>query len=82
MLVEHGARHLGGVHAAYNLPTEEYVDLVAHLITRDSHDGWQNTLAPVSATDHVHMSNIRSKPAAAARPSDPALASFADWAAR
>ena len=81
MLVEHGARHLGGVHACYNLPTEEYVDLVAHIITRDSPDGWQNTLAPVSASDHVYMSNVRSKPAN--KPSsDPALAAFSDWAAR
>lgn len=58
------------------------MDLVAHIMTRDASDGWQNTLAPVSATDHVHMSNIRSKPAAAARPTDPALAAFSDWAAR
>jgi hypothetical protein len=58
------------------------VDLVAHLLTRDAEDGWQNTLAPVSASDHVRMSNVRSKPASPARPSDPALAAFSDWAAR
>jgi len=82
LLVEHGARHLGGPHAAYDLPEEEYVDLVAHLMTRDAPDGWQNTLAPVSASDHVYMTNVRSKPAAPARPTDPALAAFSDWAAR
>ena len=58
------------------------MDLVAHIITRDSPDGWQNTLAPVSASDHVYMSNVRAKPASPARPSDPALAAFSDWAAR
>jgi hypothetical protein len=57
------------------------VDLVAHLLTRDADDGWKNTLAPVSAADHVRMTNARSKPAN--KPSsDPALASFADWAGR
>lgn len=82
MLTEHGARHLGGPHAAYDLPTEEYVDLIAHLLTRDAPDGWQNTLAPVSAPDHVYMSNVRSAPAPALPPRDPALAAFHDWAAR
>ena len=57
------------------------MDLVAHLLTRDADDGWKNTLAPVSAADHVRMHNVRSKPAN--KPSsDPALSSFADWAGR
>jgi len=57
------------------------VDLVAHLITRDSEDGWRNTLAPVSAGDHVRMTNVQRAPVT--KPSsDPALSAFADWAAR
>jgi hypothetical protein len=81
LLVEHGARHLGGVHAAYDLPEDEYVDLVAHLLTRNAEDGWRNTLAPSSPVDAVNMHNERHKPAS--KPTtDPALAAFADWASR
>lgn len=58
------------------------MDLVAHLLTRDAPDGWQNTLAPVSASDHVYMTNVRSKPAPVKAPSDPALAAFSDWASK
>lgn len=58
------------------------MDLIAHILTRDAEDGWKNTLAPVSASDHVRMANVRSKPTSSARPSDPALAGFSDWAAR
>ena len=57
------------------------MDLVAHLITRDSEDGWRNTLAPVSAGDHVRMTNVQRAPATTPS-SDPALSAFADWAAR
>ena len=58
------------------------MDLIAHLLTRDAPDGWRNTLAPVSASDHVYMANVRSKPTSSPRPTDPALAGFTDWAAR
>ena len=57
------------------------MDLIAHLLTRDAPDGWRNTLAPVSASDHVYMANVQRVPTT--KPSsDPALSAFADWAAR
>ena len=54
------------------------MELLAHLLTRNAPDGWQNTLAPVSAADHVHMRNVQTAPSEA--PKDPALASLHAWA--
>lgn len=58
------------------------MDLIAHILTRNSVDGWRNTLAAASAADLVNMENARNAPKKASASSDPALAAFSDWAAR
>ena len=81
-MTEVGIHHLGGVHAAYELEDDAFVDLIAHILTRNSSDGWQNSLAAASAADLVYMENARNAPKEASASSDPALAAFSDWAAR